>query len=484
MSLRRTSLAALLGGFLLCNAAPVLHAEEGDYTPLQVLLNLISPPKADHPVTPDQRLGPYPLLSNPAGFADGFKPGAYDQWQTIQLAPETGAICGNGSPYKFFLLRSAQTTNTVVYMEGGGACWDYGSCTGQSGIRGARNPNGIPDNYMTINNPGALLVSPFVGRLNLLDLVNLLNGELPQLQPLKTQQWNIVYAPYCTGDIYSGDRVAVYPDPSGQHEPLIWHHNGLRNERAMLAWLKDHLPRPGQMLSTGCSAGGTGSLTNYAARRKDMGSPRSFLLDDSGPIFSAPTGGSSADYPSAPLFAQIRQAWGLDAANGPLNTLQHYLPTFDRSDMGSIYPALSAEFPNDRLGHTHFWQDLNYSSYSYERFYPEIANAPDEATKERLIHQLWAIDTSRLRQTTDSLNNFGGYFPQYRSLNESHCTTIVDLRNGDIQDQHLELIDFINNVLDGQGRVLHASEASDAADRAKPVNPLYVLVNQLLSNGL
>ena len=67
-------------------AAP-LKAEEGDYSFWQTLVNLVSPPKADNKVTAAQRTGSYPLLSNPSGFSDGFQPGRYDAWQTIQLAP-------------------------------------------------------------------------------------------------------------------------------------------------------------------------------------------------------------------------------------------------------------------------------------------------------------------------------------------------------------------------------------------------------------
>ncbi len=52
---------------------------------------------------------------------------------------------------------------------------------------------------------------------------------------------------------------------------------------------------------------------------------------------------------------------------------------------------------SNRLGHTHFWKDLNYSPYSYERFYPEIINAPNQTAKEALIQAKWAVDTSRLR---------------------------------------------------------------------------------------
>jgi hypothetical protein len=46
----------------------------------------------------------------------------------------------------------------------------------------------------------------------------------------------------------------------------------------------------------------------------------------------------------------------------------------------------------------------------------------------------------------------------------------------------LQLRHFIDSVLEGSGTVLDASEASDAADRAKPFNPLYFLVDQMLGN--
>ena len=463
---KHARLAALAGTLAFAATAPV-QAELGDYSVWQTMVNLVSPPRPDNPVTAAQRTGPYPLLSNPSGFGDGFRPGAYGEWQTIQLAPQTGAVCGNGSPYKFFVNRVANTRNTIVYMEGGGACWDYASCTGQTGIRGARNPNGIADDYMSLLNPGASLVSPFVTRVS-------------PFEAVKTQNWNMVYVPYCTGDIYSGDRVAVYADPTNANPPLVWHHNGVRNTRAVISWLKDNLPRPTQMLSTGCSAGGAGSLTNYAAARRDLAPDRGYLIDDSGPVFSSPTGANPANYPSLPLATHIRNVWGLDAAGGPVAYLLANLPTLNTSDLGTLYNALSARFPNDRLGHTHFWKDLNFSSYSYERFYPEIGNAPTPAAKEALIHARWDIDTGRLRNTLNGLANFGGYFPQYRALNESHCTTIVDFKNGDVQERSLQLKNFIDSVLDGSGAVLDASEASDAADRAKAFNLLYWTIDQLL----
>lgn len=460
-TLLRRSLTALLLLFI-----PPVQAELGDYNVWQTLSNLLAPPGPDNPVTPAQRLGPYPMLANPSGFDSGFKPGHYYVWQRVELAPQTGAVCGNGSPYKFFVNRVPNSKNTILYLEGGGACWDRASCSGQIGIRGARNPEGIPDNYMSLLNPGASLVSPLIVRLH-------------PWSRVKTQNWNMVYVPYCTGDTYSGDKVAVYEDPQHQQPALIWHHNGLRNMRAVTGWLKDHLPRPAQLLNAGCSAGGTGSLTHHATIRQDIDPARGFLIDDSGPVFSAPLGGNPGDYPSLPLQTYIRMAWGLDA--GPLAYLQSRLPGLDLNNLGSLYSALSSQFPGDRLGHTHFWKDLNYSSYSYERFYPEIINAPDQASKEVLIHARWDIDTARLRSELASLSNMGGYFPQFRAVNESHCTSIIEFANSDIQELDLELDDFVDSVLNGAGAVLQASESSDVADRQKPFNLLYFLLDLSLS---
>ena len=156
------------------------------------------------------------------------------------------------------------------------------------------------------------------------------------------------------------------------------------------------------------------------------------------------------------------------------------MPSLDLNDLGTLYPALATTFPNDRMGHTHFWDDLNYSSYSYERFYPEIQNAPDQATKEALIHERWYTDTARLQTELSNIANVGYYMPRYRAVNESHCTSIIEFANSDIQEQGLQLDHFINNVMEGSGAVLEASEADTAADYNKPFNLFYYTLDQLL----
>lgn len=446
-------------------AASTASIEEGDYTFFQLLRNLVSPVKADRPVRPEQRHGPLPLLANPPGFDDGFRPGTYRAWQTVRLDPGTGAVCGNGSPYKFFVNRVANTSNTLIYFEGGGACWDYESCSGRLGLLGARNPDGIPDDYMKLANPGASLASPFVFRLH-------------PYSRVKTQDWNLVYVPYCTGDIYTGDKVAVYEDPTGREPQLVWHHNGLRNVRAVVAWLKDNLPRPGQLVQTGCSAGGVGSIANYHHVRRDLDPARGFLLNDSGPLFPTDAAGDPGEYPSAPLHNRIRTAWALD--RGMYALYGRELPLFSAANVGSLNRALAVRWPADRMGHVHFWRDLDFSRYSYYRFFPDLHLEPDPRVVDGRLLARWEKDTQRLYTELAGIENVGVYLPQFRDVNKSHCATIIDFRNGDIQERGLELDDFIASVLDGSGTVLDATETDRRADDDKPFNLFYWLFRKLV----
>jgi hypothetical protein len=133
------------------------------------------------------------------------------------------------------------------------------------------------------------------------------------------------------------------------------------------------------------------------------------------------------------------------------------------------------------MGHVHFWDDTVFSRYSYATFFPEITNEPDAARREQLLLAKWQQETALLSQGLAQLTNFGGYFPRYRALAGSHCATIVDFFNGDIQEQNLQLGDFVGSVLDAQGPVLHASETDTVADRQKPSNTLYLQLSELLA---
>lgn len=401
----------------------------------------------------------FEMRNNPEGFDDGYKPYLYGFWQEIQLHPSTGAVCGNGSPYKFYLRRGFNTSNLSINLESGGACWDYDSCTGKAGIRGAANPNGIPHDY--IRQLKTAWMTPFLNKFH-------------WQERLESQRWNTVFLPYCTGDVHAGDKIATYVDPTNVDNTIVWHHKGMRNVMAVTAWLKKHLTQPERMLTTGCSAGGTGSIVNYYWLRKYLNPTKSYLLSDSGPVFDTSNQGASL-----PLHRKIKQVWGIESI---IKAMEPHLPLLDRNNLGSIKIALAQYFPEDRFAITQFYQDLNYSSYSYERFYDNIRTESDLQSRQQKILDLWHQDTENMIANLDLIPNFAYYIPYYRNLNESHCTTIVEFENSDIQERIdlPKLRHFIDNLLDDEALLTSAIERDENIDKMKPHNSFYALLNRFL----
>jgi hypothetical protein len=358
----------------------------------------------------------------PVDGGDGATPGC-NQWVKVELP---GKVCGDGSQYKFFVNYSNKSNDLLISFEPGGACWDYDSCSGNTGIRGAANPHGIPDDHM--------------GTYKYLNL-------LQRTDQNPAQDYNMVFVPYCTGDIHSGNNVITYTNAAdGGTDSLTFHHAGHENTLAVLDWIKTHFTHVPKMLVTGCSAGGAGAIINYHFIRKGMGDAVQcgYLLDDSGPIFHS-------DGPSAQLHAKVRQAWNVDSV---LDTLEGKIPVKVadlKKDFGLLNKALSDEFPHDRLTLTLYREDLNYSLYSYQRFFP--------GSTEDDIHGYWWTDVQSLMKTYDGLPNMAYYIPYFREDNCSHCVSIPPLDHledltsnpwfgSEIPAAMISLKDFTKTLLD------------------------------------
>lgn len=388
------------------------------------------------------------------GLACATAQAAYFQWEAVELPAASGASCGNGTPYRFFVNRTPFTSKTVVMFEGGGACWDQAACKGGT-LLDAVNPDGIPANYMTDFNRQAHLglVTPFTMRLH-------------PLQSVQTQSWNIVYLTYCTGDVHTGNKVAVYDnvDPT---QPLSYFHRGAVNAKAVAAWMAKNLKQPEQLLLTGFSAGGVGSAALYPAFRDTLKPKKMALLSDSGPLFDVPRNATPEQAPSVLLHNKIRAVWGLDGANGLVTELVTKYPGAGNADnLGSITAGLGKIFPNDRIGYANFQEDTNFSAFSYQKFYPEIANAPDNATRLKLLNQKWRQELTPWIAQMQPQPNVGWYIPNKRELNGSHCLTIVTFGGTSIVEAKLHDVGaFVDNLLDGKGPVMRAFELNPTSQR-------------------
>jgi hypothetical protein len=287
--------------------------------------------------------------------------------------------------------------------------------------------------------------TPFLSRFSLLGAV-------------QTQSWNIVFVPYCTGDVHAGNAVGVYNDVDPS-KPLTYMHRGKANSEGLAAWLKTNLPKPDQLLVSGFSAGGVGATANYALVRNALSPKKSALLADSGPLFPAYRSGTSAQYPSLPLHNKIRGAWGLDGPNGLVTKLLTQYPgAGDVDNLGSLTTGLAKIFPQDRLGYAVFQQDGIFSDFSYTKLYPEIAAATGDA-KAQLLNVKWRQDIGNWLDSMQPHANIGYLVPEVRSLMSSHCLTVITFANTGIPSQNVRsVVAFVDNLLDPTKPLIRAKE--------------------------
>ncbi|MBW2381723.1 MAG: hypothetical protein JRG70_19670, partial [Deltaproteobacteria bacterium] len=333
-------------------------------------------------------------------------------------------------PYAFYVEFSETSDNIVMYFMGGGGCWDYDSCVG-GGARGAANPGGLPDDYANVHLTFPLGDTELA--INVNQVYPLLNND-PEVSPMA--DWNKVFVPYCTGDVYSGSITNTYQDPDGIEPDEVFAHVGHTNVVKMTEMLNDMFgAAPEKKLFVGgCSAGGAGAIVNYYFLRTGIdGVQQGYLLNDSGPIYpsTAPTSRSRF------LHDEVRSVWDADSliAKAPQSEAL-------TADFGALSRVLSEEFPNDRLAATFFRLDYNFSLYSYERFWTldqdkvlvefegDGLGLDEDVSADRTgIHTAWWDDAALLRAQYDApgRDNLGYFIPYWRQTNDSHCVTIPGL---------------------------------------------------------
>ncbi len=355
---------------------------------------------------------------------------AYGEWLKQEIA---GTVCSDGSQYKFFANYSDTSDNLLIFFEPGGACWDYESCRPGGSQRGAVNPAGITDFHAAIWEAFMPLISRSTAESSF-------------------QDWNFVFMPYCTGDVFAGDEVVTYEDPAGVGDPIEFQHKGHRNMVAAMDWLADHFTYVPKLFVSGVSAGGVGALVNYGFIREALPSVgRGYLLDDSGPFFPMSDN-------SRPLYDKVKSSWRVS------NWLPEadLTPGFDVSDLGSINAAYADAYPNDRIANTFFRRDYNFSLYSYETFF-------DFPPKET-IHQMWWQDAEKLIAQAETRDNLAYYIPYHRELNCSHGTLLLEQAGTEVEAEGVDVGDFIAQLIDDDAPLQSYLEAEQLAEdvAAKP----------------
>lgn len=390
----------------------------------------------------------------------------------VMHKPE-GAECADGTPYKYFVKERPKSDNVLVIYEGGGACWNYETCSAAAGSLGALGVNCvmnnrdkadedkvdcIADNYAdtyyalpdTIDESMMetieKIVPSWVGitnrRVAIDTVVPFASSGYPAGSAVSKRaspmyDWNLVFVPYCTADLYAGLKEATYSNGlEGEDEDsYLFKHVGLKNVEIVAEELNEMFPNVPQFAMNGCSAGGVGVMATYPFYRHAMkGIEKGYVFSDAGPLF--PTEGN-LNYPahSKPLHEAVTEAWNISAMFD--NLLENHgdvaaelghdgLP----DDVSEMYRFVSKAFPNDRFNISHTQTDYNYSLYSYTSF-NDLDTRANNAHDAKAIYQFWYDDNNNLIDRLDELDNFGYFMPYWRRTNDSHCISIVGVEDID-----------------------------------------------------
>jgi hypothetical protein len=163
----------------------------------------------------------------------------------VTFDPSSGPVCYLGAEFAAFYLDRG-SDKTMILLDGGGACWSdlcAASETADATIATAGPASEDPSNYF--------------------------------------HDWNLVYAPFCDGSVFSGDN-------DYQNGTTLWRFHGRQNLAAALDLAAEHFGDSKQVLIGGFSAGGYGCLPGMIATRLVYPDADIFVMDDSGPGIQNP----------------------------------------------------------------------------------------------------------------------------------------------------------------------------------------------------
>lgn len=206
-------------------------------------------------------------------------------WVKIPL-PEP---CVNGKGKDtFIMVRKGSSNNLLIFFEGGGACADYETCKPMicTDLDTCKPLLGI-GSVVALESKFWILSNIYKG-----GIFNVKRAENP------FRDWTIVFIPYNTGDVHTGNRVVKYYY-HGKSKTI--YHTGYVNAIVAMRWAKEG-GEFDRIVVAGSSAGGYATLLHGYTAWKIFGKPVT-VINDAGP-------GIKPDRDSRFQMDEIMERWG------------------------------------------------------------------------------------------------------------------------------------------------------------------------------
>ena len=252
----------------------------------------------------DKEPGSAPLAKAEAGIG---------RWIWI---PRPDTMCRDGSTTGIGVRLLPDATAVMIYLQGGGACYDAKSCE-----QNASSP-------LAGENFDAVKFGKWVSTLGNQGVFNTANPSNP------VARWNHVYIPYCTGDLHGGARRNASVPGVDQRQQFV----GYRNIQNDLKILAPYFRDSDDVALIGASAGGFGVLANYPQVVEAFGGKSVAALVDSAPII-----------PESAIKTSCFQRKLIESFN--LQMPERYPHCTDPSKGGllNLYDYLSQTYPQGRF---------------------------------------------------------------------------------------------------------------------------------------
>lgn len=227
-------------------------------------------------LTPTKRNPKYASLAPPMAAALPRENVGVWNWIDVE-----GALSRDGSPAGFYYKYSATgSKHLVIYLVGGGVCPDNSFCN----INPANKNQSLTAEGILAGTGNAILQAPEPEPQDP-NLERWKSGIFKDDPANPVRDWNVVFIPYVTGDVFFGSRPnGTIPDVPGTFQFV-----GKTNMQKFLGHIVPTFADAQIVMLAGSSAGGIGALLNatYVADAFiDQGhGARLVLLDDAGPFF-------------------------------------------------------------------------------------------------------------------------------------------------------------------------------------------------------